>query len=256
METWTRNSCSAISLKSIALRSFHSNYKLILIQIFNSRAFLLVPGQNRNRLDNVFRKISKLNIKLDDCFMKQVSSDDLIQCNLLNDERIATMKYNILNEPSILFELSGKSIDKKIEDIQEDCPGVYGCQSDAVLEFFFRNQSKHKLAKNENNKDSILCLIKPHTVHANQTGDVLAQIYRQGFVVSNIRLRHLDRSQCDEFLRIYEGVLPEFIQMSIHLASGPLIALELTSGVKDDGQDVYTKFRNLCGPYDSVRAMK
>lgn len=218
----------------------------------SQKAFLLVPGQNKSTLDSVFRKISDQNVKLDNCFMRQLSSDDLVRVNLLEDERIAPVKYNLLNEPSILFELSGKSMDKKIEDIQEACPGSFGCQSEEVLEFFFKEgESKQKLPRNENKK-SVLCIIKPHIVHSNLTGDVLEQIYRQGFVVANIKLCHWDRDQTDDFLRVYEGVLPEFIQMSIHLASGPMIAMELINAGGDASEDIHTKFRNLCGPYDTV----
>lgn len=191
--------------------------------------------------------------------MKQLSSDDLVRVNLYEDERVAQVKYNLLNEPAILFELSGKSIDKKIEDIQDACPGVFGCQSEHVLEYFFKDkENMQRLPKKSENRDSVLCIIKPHIVHSNRTGDLLGQIYRQGFIVSNIKLSHLDRAHSDEFLRVYEGVLPEFIQMSLHLASGPLIALELTkrgeekNGSGDDDVDIHGQFRNLCGPYDSV----
>lgn len=224
----------------------------------SSRAFLLLPGQSKSTLDAVFQKIAALNIKLDNCRMQQVSSDDLIRVNLLNDQRIASIKYNILNEPSILFELSGKSIDKKVADIQENFPTTFTCLSAEILEFFFKNDTTNnqKLPRNENQRDSLLCLIKPHIVHSNRTGDILAQIYSHGFVVANIKLCHLDRSQCDDFYRVYEGVLPESIQMSIHLASGPLLALELCmrDAQEEDGHvDWHSTFRNLCGPYDSVK---
>lgn len=172
----------------------------------------------------------------------------------MEEARIASIKYNILNEPSILFVLSGKSTDKKIQDIEEEFPGVFSCESDTVIAHFFKSPAEtQKLPPSENNRESVLCIIKPHILQTNTTGDLLGQIYRQGFVVANIKLSHLDRSQCEEFLRVYEGVLPEFIQISLHLASGPMIAMELTSDRGEgDAQDVHTKFRNLCGPYDSV----
>lgn len=185
--------------------------------------------------------------------MRQILCDDLIRANLMEDARLASIKYNVLNEPAILSVLSGKSIDKKIQDILEDFPGVFSCESDTVIAHFFKSAAETQtLPPDENHRDSVLCIIKPHILHTNTTGDLLGQIYRQGFVVVNIKLTHLDRSQCEEFLRVYQGVLPEFIQISLQLASGPMIAMELTNGTQDDDQDVHTKFRNLCGPYDSV----
>lgn len=192
--------------------------------------------------------------------MQQLTSDDLIRVHLINDDRIAAIKYNVLNEPAILVEISGKSIDKKVDDIQEQCPGTFGCLDDHVLEFFFRNPVSKTIAarKSNDSRRSVLCLIKPHVVHGNQVGQVLKQIYSEGFQVTNIKLCHLDRAQCDSFLRVYEGVLPEFIQMSIHLASGPIIALELvtTDTLTDPDHDIQAKFRDLCGPYDSVSTLQ
>lgn len=170
--------------------------------------------------------------------------------DLLEDERISDIKYNLLNEPAVLFEVCGKSVGKKIEDVKEDCPGVFVSTADTIIEYFFKEQrSSQKITGNEN-KSSVLCLIKPHIIHANQTGDLMKSLSNEGFSVTNIKLCHLDRAQSDEFLRVYEGVVPEFIQISIHLASGALLALQLTCD--RESEEVHSRFRNFCGPSDSV----
>lgn len=203
----------------------------------------------------MFQKLSSLNLKLNNCFLKQVSSDDLIHVKLLDDDRIADVKFNILNEPSIILELSGKSVDLKVEDINEclECPGVFGTASEDVLDYFFKNSSNNKqqLPRNDN-QNSLLLIIKPHAVQEMVIGDILNALFTDGFQLLNIKLLHLDRNQCDDFLRVYEGVVPEFIQMSIHLASGPMLALELIS----TAEDLHSKLRNFCGPSDPEIAKK
>lgn len=178
--------------------------------------------------------------------MKQLSSEDLIR---LPEEQIAAVKYNLLNEPAVLFEVSGRSVDKKVEDIKETLPSVFGSLSEEVLNYFFKDQVNKQLIIRKQDDPSVLCLIKPHVVHANQTGDLIAAISKEGFEICNIKLCHLDRHHSDEFLRVYEGIIPEFIQISIHLASGPFLALQLTNS---DGEDIHGKLRNLCGPSDPV----
>lgn len=181
--------------------------------------------------------------------MKQISSDDLSRVNWLHDENIAAVKYNLLNEPAVLIEVSGRSVDKKVEDIQEACEGVFGSLSEIVLSYFFKDQVNKQMIIRKEDAPSVLCLIKPHVVHANQTGDLIAAISKEGFVICNIKLCHLDRHNSEEFLKVYEGVMPEFIQMSIHLASGPFLALQLTN---ENGGDLHGKLRSLCGPSDPV----
>lgn len=193
--------------------------------------------------------IAKQNLKIDNCATIQLREDDLSP--LEDNERISGLKSNILCEPAFLFVLSGNAIDKKIDDIQDDCPGVFGSVSVDHIDHFFKD-NQEKFDSHIRANDSVLCIIKPHIVHANLTGDVLGRIYREGFVVRSLRLCHLDRSQTDDFLRVYEGVLPEFIQMSLHLASGALIAVELINKDSEADRDLHTRFRNLCGPYDSV----
>lgn len=183
--------------------------------------------------------------------MKRITHGDLMNTDLLNNTQLAEIKYNILNEPSIIFELSGKSMDKKLEDIQEEFPGIFGCQSEKVIEYLTKENQGLKRERSE--RESTLCLIKPHIVHSNRTGEIISKLYSQGFAIQNIKLCHLDRSESDAFLRVYEGVVPEFIQLSLHLASGPLIALELIVTSKSH-EDVHGKLRTFCGPYDSELA--
>lgn len=181
--------------------------------------------------------------------MIQFSSDDLAKVDLIEDDKIQSIKPNILDQPSVVFELTGKSIEAKVEDILETFPILFTSTSEIILNYFFKPPLRRSLPRKEY-QSSVLCLLKPHIVHSNKTGDLLSILFRNDLSIANMRLCHLDREQCDEFYRVYEGVIPEFIQMSIHLASGPLLALELTS--REPVVDFHGKFRNICGPYDSV----
>jgi nucleoside-diphosphate kinase len=38
---------------------------------------------------------------------------------------------------------------------------------------------------------------------------------------------HLDKSSSEEFLEAYKGVLPEYHDMTVHMASGACVAMEV-----------------------------
>lgn len=89
-----------------------------------------------------------------------------------------------------------------------------------------------------------LCLIKPHMLRDGNLGKVIDMILEAGFEISAMESFNLTRPVLEEFLYVYRGVLPEYLPLIEHLASGPTIALEIRQ------QDAVNRFRELCGPHD------
>jgi len=54
----------------------------------------------------------------------------------------------------------------------------------------------------------------------------------------------LNRTSAEEFLDLYQVVLPDFTQSVDQLVSGPCIAMEIRQ------QDCVQSFKKLCGSYD------
>ena len=57
-------------------------------------------------------------------------------------------------------------------------------------------------------------VIKPHAIQAGFAGQIIDSILEEGFEISAMQMFHLDRPTAEEFLEIYQGVLPEFPQMT------------------------------------------
>lgn len=55
---------------------------------------------------------------------------------------------------------------------------------------------------------------------------------------------HLNKPTIEEFYDVYKGVLPEYVPLIEHLASGPIIVLEIRQ------ENVVPAFRALVGPHD------
>eukprot|EP01039_Chlorochromonas_danica_P008933 gene8933-9856_t len=88
------------------------------------------------------------------------------------------------------------------------------------------------------------CLIKPHAVKAKQVGVIIDEIISQGYEISAARSLLFDKSQAEEFYEVYKGVVPEYGDHVIQLATGLSIALELRA------QQAVETFRVTAGPWD------
>ena len=100
------------------------------------------------------------------------------------------------------------------------------------------------------------CIIKPHAVKSGNTGKILDQIISKildqiisrGYEVSAIRSLFFERTQAEEFLEVYQGVVPEYGDILLQLTIGVSIALELRA------EDAVPTFRQSAGPWDIAMA--
>lgn len=88
------------------------------------------------------------------------------------------------------------------------------------------------------------CIIKPHAVKAKQVGVIFDSIISQGYEISAVRSLLFEKVQAEEFLEVYKGVIPEYPDHVVQLASGLSIALEIRA------QDAVETFRVTAGPWD------
>eukprot|EP01041_Mallomonas_annulata_P006073 gene6073-12256_t len=88
------------------------------------------------------------------------------------------------------------------------------------------------------------CLIKPHAIKEKNVGKILDVIISQGYELSALETIHFDKIQAEEFLEVYRGVIPDFVDQINHMTSGISIALELRA------EDAVTVFRQTAGPFD------
>jgi nucleoside-diphosphate kinase len=111
------------------------------------------------------------------------------------------------------------------------------------LEFFFSRSCTHRPNTARVN-DSTLCVVKPSAVKEGQLGEIVRDIDQAGFQVTAIKSFVLEKSDAEEFLEIYKGVVTEYADMVAELCSGVCVALEVAA----EGDP--TKFRGFVGPAD------
>ena len=69
-------------------------------------------------------------------------------------------------------------------------------------------------------------------------------ILSEGFEISAMEMFYLNKQYVQEFYDVYKGVLPEYVPLIEHMASGPSIVLEIRQ------ENVVSNFRAFAGPHD------
>ncbi|XP_061501741.1 nucleoside diphosphate kinase 7 [Anopheles gambiae] len=112
---------------------------------------------------------------------------------------------------------------------------------------FLNNDIKLVLRSSALYTNSTLCIIKPHAVREGKAGEIITEILRKKFTVTAIKMLRFERPNCEEFLEVYKGVVPEYESMVMQMISGDCMALEITNKF-DDNRSTYQSFRDFCGP--------
>ena len=82
------------------------------------------------------------------------------------------------------------------------------------------------------------------------TGNILNAILDASFQITAIQMFYLERTNAEEFLEVYKGVVPEYSSMVSEMISGPCIAIAIRA------QDAPKAFRDFSGPADPVSTKK
>lgn len=88
------------------------------------------------------------------------------------------------------------------------------------------------------------CIVKPHAIKSKLLGKIMSSISAQGYEISAVTSIFFDRTSAEEFLEVYKGVVPEYVDHVSELAGGMCVALEVRA------EDAVNTFRQTAGPWD------
>mmetsp|Transcript_3442 Transcript_3442/g.5367 ORF Transcript_3442/g.5367 Transcript_3442/m.5367 type:complete len:332 (-) Transcript_3442:147-1142(-) len=95
-----------------------------------------------------------------------------------------------------------------------------------------------------------LCLIKPHVVKAEKTGEVMSAIAESGFQISAVFSVHLTLSMAEEMFEVYRGVFMDYTKTLEHMCITPVLAVMITA----PHGDIVGEFRDFVGPLNPALA--
>ncbi|TPX68700.1 nucleoside-diphosphate kinase [Spizellomyces sp. 'palustris'] len=142
--------------------------------------------------------------------------------------------------PSSLRALYGENGHKNGVHVPSSPDGVK-----QAVDAIFNDSAYSQLARTARFQDCTLALIRPHAVNDGLTGQIIKEITKAGYHVTDMELFRLDKSNAEEFLEVYKGVISEYHHILDQLTSGPVIALEITGK-----PNIVSEFREFCGPMD------
>lgn len=143
----------------------------------------------------------------------------------------------------ILVVVQGSDALKKMHDLSAQFKGamtVVGDPQDAsVLENHLLSSKTTAVMKN-----CAVCVIKPHAITSGHHGPIIQRLLDEGFIISALGMFSLAVADAEDFLEVYNGVVPEYKKLVEELSSGPVIAMEIRSA------HAVPALRAVCGPHD------
>ncbi|XP_032888911.1 nucleoside diphosphate kinase 7 isoform X3 [Amblyraja radiata] len=191
----------------------------------------------------VITRAKMINLTSD--LLQYLSCGPAVALEILGDEAVSAWK-NLIASGSASRAQNQASV-RALYGIGDVRNNAYGseCAASAAreLDIFFPSPGKGPL-NTASCTDCTLCIIKPHAIAEGLAGTILNTIEEMGFHYSALQMFYVERTNAEEFLEIYKGVVAEYNAMVIELCSGPCLALEL------QGSEVQKSFRECCGPSD------
>jgi nucleoside diphosphate kinase len=94
--------------------------------------------------------------------------------------------------------------------------------------------------------NTTLCIVKPHAVREGNTGAILSLLDSGSFDIRTLTSRQLSVSEAEEFYQVYKGVVSEYKEMVVELASSVSLVMEVSCRERADPQQA---LRALAGPW-------
>ncbi|KAH9601705.1 Nucleoside diphosphate kinase-like domain [Trypanosoma melophagium] len=93
-------------------------------------------------------------------------------------------------------------------------------------------------------KNSSICVIKPHAITSGFQGAILQRLIDEGFHIGALGMYSLSLADAEDFLEVYNGVVPEYHRLVEQMSSGPCWVIEVCA------ENAVTALRAICGPHD------
>ena len=221
-----------------------------LLEDKEERMTILVTPSLNGSMADIVMSIEREDFALVDIkSLRFTSSDDINEAMQL----LPGMELQDLSSSSPFVALTFRGSDsiasvRTLVESSPFCKGVACPREGEEQEFsdFFLNQHRLTTATFE---DCSLCIIRPHVIKERLFGQVYNDILAREFIITAIQMFRLDKETAAEFLAVYKGVFPQYIELVDEMSSGSLIALEVKRDSNFTG-DVVEDFRAEAGPWD------
>lgn len=187
-------------------------------------------------------------LKATSMILNQSVADNI--CNILEHQNLRASN-SLTSGVSLILHLTGENGIDNVTNIsmQLNGPKIAGTilasnnntQLQLIKDLLFVKNKGNVTATLDN---CTCCIIKPHAVKAGDTGKIINDIIKQGYEISCVSSLNFTKVQAEEFLEVYKGVIPDYMDHVVELCSGLSIALEVRA------ENAVETFRSTAGPWD------
>ena len=226
-----------------------------LLEDNEERMTVLVLPLLYDSIGDVVISMEKEDYKLVDIKSLRFSSSD--DDDDVNNEALQLLPGMTLQDlcsssssPYVALSFRGSDSIESVRALVKSSPYCHGlvCPRSGEEEGFsnfFLNRHRSTTATLE---ECTCCVVRPHIIKDRMFGAVVTDILARGFIISAMQMFRLDKAAAAEFLSIYKGVFPQYVEMVEEMCSAPLIALEVKRDSNSTG-DVVEAFRAQAGPW-------
>ncbi len=222
-----------------------------LLQEKEERMTILVTPSLNDSIGDIITRVERLDCVLVDMKSIQFSSIGDINEAMQHLPGLELKDLCSSSSPCVVLSLRGSDSIASVRALVESSPFYNGVacpcagQEKEFAEFFLnrRRQTTATL------KECTACVIRPHIIKDGMIGQVLNDILSRGFIISAIQMFRLDKETAAEFLSVYKGVFPQYVELVDEMSSGMNVALEVKRDSNFTG-DIVEDFRAHAGPWD------
>lgn len=227
----------------------------LLLQEKEERMTILVTPSLNDSIGDIISRVERLDCALVDMKSILFSSTSIEDINeamqLLPGMELKDLCSSSSSSPFVALSFRGSNSIASVRALVESspfCNGVACPRAGQEKEFeeLFLNKYRQTSATL---KECTACVIRPHIIKERLIGQVFNDIVDRGFIISAIQMFRLDKETAAEFLSVYKGVFPQYVELVDEMSSGMSIALELKRDSNFTG-DIVEDFRAHAGPWD------
>lgn len=265
--------------RSMKITGYADLYTKNILERQLERTLVLLKPDVVEKMGEILKIIADNDFHIANMKMVQLTADQVAECYPIKD---VVDKMSIINHltsgPVVALELLGENSIARWHELAgpEDSERARSTAASSLRARYGRDETRNAVHVSENAEaaarelqyffpdakskcqkgprhtallqNCTCCIVKPHAVQAKLVGGIIDDIQAAGYVISAMQQFCVNSFISSEFLEIYKGVLPEYNAMVAELQSGPCVVMEVTR--KDEGPNIVTDFRHLCGPMD------
>lgn len=152
-------------------------------------------------------------------------------------------RRNQLGRRCVILVLRGSGAAEKINELTKEFEGfisiINNPADEKQLDAFLGPSKSTAVLVN-----CAVCVIKPHAITSGYHGPIIQRLIDEGFVISALGMYTMTVADAEDFLEVYNGVVPEYNKLVEQLSSGAVIAMEVCC------TNAVPALRAVCGPHD------